>query len=230
MRISYINDDAILQNIMESQYEQTKNYVAYNSGIIPVRSGTLQNSISVGKKGNIFVDFFKKGPDGKTAAYSTLGLGFNSTDARVKQAFQLYAAKSAQNFVRPMLPRKTGNLQDNAFKLVMGESPSGLPSYGITIDLSIAPYAQYPNVKRIIDSQWPSMQTKFQKQLEITLQNQQSGLWGNTSDFTRVNNQDLGNGLVVEGLRYSGGQLQRQEQLDGSKPWTMGQLVSGTMI
>lgn len=57
------------------------------------------------------------------------------------------AAINALSRVKHLLPRKSGNLQDNALRIV----DSGNGEYTVFIDDIIAPYVQYPSLKQKID-------------------------------------------------------------------------------
>jgi hypothetical protein len=90
-------------------------------------------------------------------------------------AIDKFAAEKAKNYVKPMLPIKTGNLRNNALKVRLTQD--GI--YEIYIDYLVAPYAQYPNVDRIIQANWPIIRTRFENSLYGTIAARSGGLYNN---------------------------------------------------
>jgi hypothetical protein len=86
-----------------------------------------------------------------------------------------FAALKAKNYVKPMLPKKTGNLRNNALKVRQNEQGE----WEVYIDSIVAPYVQYPNVKRIIDANWPLIRQRFEDNLKGTLGARKGGLYNN---------------------------------------------------
>jgi len=84
-------------------------------------------------------------------------------DTRLEQAVQAAAIRS-KSTIKNLLPRKTGNLQDNAFKIKYVRD--GIELY---IDETIAPYVKYPNVKRIIDEVWPIILNRFAQDIAVAI-------------------------------------------------------------
>jgi len=92
----------------------------------------------------------------------------------------MYAAEDSKNYVKAMLPRDTGNLQDNAFKVRIAED--GV--YEIYIDYLIAPYAGPGPYKKkdgtmsapgnsrvyeIIEATWPLIKMRFEERMAATM-------------------------------------------------------------
>ena len=90
-------------------------------------------------------------------------------------AMDKFAAEKAKNYVKPMLPKKTGNLRENALKVRLTQD--GV--YEIYIDYLVAPYAQYPNVDRIIQANWPIIRSRFEANLYGTISARSGGLYNN---------------------------------------------------
>jgi hypothetical protein len=93
------------------------------------------------------------------------------------------------NLTKKNLPYKTGFMRNFAYK-----AASSLPAmvshsatittpegdiYFLFIDLAVASYAQYPNVKNKIDAVWPDMVKAFEKYMNDQFINRPSGLYGN---------------------------------------------------
>jgi len=85
-----------------------------------------------------------------------------------------FAADKAKNFVKPMLPKKTGNLRENALKVRKDGD-----QWEIYIDSLIAPYVEYPNVKKIIDANWPLIRQRFEDNIKATIGARSGGLYNN---------------------------------------------------
>jgi hypothetical protein len=85
-----------------------------------------------------------------------------------------FAADKAKNFVKPMLPIKTGNLRNNALKVRKNGD-----TWEIYIDSLIAPYVDYPNVKKIIDANWPIIRQRFEENIRATIGARSGGLYNN---------------------------------------------------
>lgn len=86
-----------------------------------------------------------------------------------------FGAEKAKNYVKPMLPIKTGNLRNNALKIRKNE----MDEWEIYIDSMVAPYVQYPNVKRIVDQNWPLIRQRFEDNIKATIGARSGGLYNN---------------------------------------------------
>jgi hypothetical protein len=71
------------------------------------------------------------------------------------------AAINALSRVKHLLPRKSGNLQDNALRIV----DRGNSEFEVMIDDIIAPYVNSPSVKEKIDNVWPQLVQQFAQEL-----------------------------------------------------------------
>jgi hypothetical protein len=91
------------------------------------------------------------------------------------EAVDTFAAEKARNYVAPMLPKKTGNLRENALKVRKTKDDK----YEVYIDYLVAPYAQYPNVNKIIKANWPLIEMRFQENLYATISARTGGLYNN---------------------------------------------------
>lgn len=76
-------------------------------------------------------------------------------DAKMDLAISMAIARASMT-VRKILPRRSGNLADNAFRVK--ETKDGWEIY---IDDLIAPYANYPNVKKKLEAMMPIIINRF---------------------------------------------------------------------
>ena len=87
-------------------------------------------------------------------------------DAKLEMAVKMAVIRSKRT-LKTLLPRDTGNLQDNAF--IVRYTPGGLEIY---IDELIAPYAKYPHIKRKIDAVWPIIVKRFAQDIATAINGQ----------------------------------------------------------
>ena len=84
-------------------------------------------------------------------------------DTKMQFAIQA-AATRARASLKKLLPRQSGNLQDNSFKV--RDTSDGVELY---IDEMIAPYAKYPHVKKKIDAVWPIIVRRFAEDIAMAV-------------------------------------------------------------
>jgi len=186
---SWIDDTDMLQQFESQASVEGLDALKTRDDLIRVKSGRTRDvALQTDEDFNVYINFKARDENNKPIHYITYNNPYKAQSKTWAQAEDFYQLQFAKNYVKRMLPRKTGNLQDNALKVFMNPG-SGGP--GLTIDYSVAPYAQYPNVKRIIDRQWPSMTALFYQRLEKIAASRKTGLFGNTSDFKKVKDGEL---------------------------------------
>jgi hypothetical protein len=175
---SYTLDNTLLNSFIQRDNQSALEFIkSEESDLFLQRTGfTFNNAVGVNQTGNLYIDMIKS---------PYIGHQIDRQQPGFDQANQIYNAEAARKNVARMLPKKTGNLRDNAFKYNKVKN-----NYKLYIDYKVAPYAQYPNVKKIIDSNWSSINKRFQDQI-AQKQATQGGVFNNPNAVRMDANKDL---------------------------------------
>lgn len=163
---SWTLEEAVLQSKLKFAAIDALASVSTKNLILKDTGKTVREALTLNEKLNIMIDLQVR-PE---MAYDN---PYAKQMETWDQAEQTFAAEKAKNYVKPMLPYKTGNLRNNALKVIKTGD-----EWKIYIDYAVAPYALYPNVKRIIDQNWPTIKQRFARQVESTL-GSRAGLYNN---------------------------------------------------
>lgn len=151
---SWTLDKAVLNSRLKlhslAALDKIKEVDAQNRQYFAYRTGNLINATKINENLNMMIDV-------NQAAYAGSDNVHRLQDPMFNKANKNHIADTARRNVADMLPEKTGNLKHNAFKYTIQDD-----KYDVFIDYSIAPYAQYPNVKKIIDANWPMIKKRYQ--------------------------------------------------------------------
>lgn len=164
-----MDEDVLFSGIKKAA---TDALITVQSLILKKTGKTRVEGLKLNKYDDIFIDL-------QEVPYMSYDNPYRRQMETWSDAQAQFAAEKSRNFVKPMLPIKTGNLRNNALKVLRTEDGQ----YEIYIDTLIAPYVQYPNVKKIIDKVWPTLVARFQQQLETTIETRNNGLYNNEGTF-----------------------------------------------
>jgi len=202
-RQSWTTDDEVLIGNEKVAAINALSLIREAESLILIKSGRTRNTaLRLDDNLGMYIDLKARDEEGKTAGYMAFDGPYNKQMKTWGTAQELFAAEKAKNYVKPMLPIKTGNLRNNAFKAFKGPDTR----WDLTIDFSVAPYAQYPNVKRIIDANWAMIKQRFYDNMQATIGNRRKGLYGNSEDTIKVTDDAVAG---LGGFRDKYGEVRR---------------------
>jgi len=154
-RQSWTNDLGVLSSYR--RIAEIDSLSSIREDILKKSGATQADALGIDESGNMVIDL-------NVSPYMSYDFAYNKQIPNWDDMSTRQRASASKNRLKPMLPIKTGNLRENAFKV--RPTPGEESNWGVYIDEAVAPYVKYPNVKRIIDQQWPLIRAKFQNNMK----------------------------------------------------------------
>jgi len=162
---SWTTDEVFLMSQLKTAAMDAMNSI--RSLILRDTGKTVEKAFLLNDKLDVFIDL-------QVTPYMAYDNPYKKQMETWDTGIDQFAAEKAKNYVKPMLPKKTGNLRENALKIRKVNDV-----WEVYIDSVIAPYIEYPNVKKIIDANWPIIRQRFENNIKATIGARSGGLYNN---------------------------------------------------